>query len=83
MTDKLFQGRKIPPQKKLPPRDVEYTFALRKKVLKITETLYVVDRKRKRVSASHESNNEENGDANHEYESHYRYDHPKNNGECE
>lgn len=82
MTDKFFQGRKIPPQKEF-SRDVEYTFALKLKELKIRETLYVADRMRKPVSASHESSDEENGDTNHERESHYRYDHPKNSGECE
>jgi hypothetical protein len=62
-------------------RDVEYTFPISKGELKITETLYVADRRIKRISASQMSNGEEDGDTDREYESHYRFDHPKNNGE--
>ncbi|RMZ89269.1 hypothetical protein DV736_g3522, partial [Chaetothyriales sp. CBS 134916] len=60
----IHSGRKIPPQQEF-SHDVEYTFALAKPKLEIRETLYVADR-----MSSDEAKRE----------SHYRFDHPKNNG---
>ncbi|OQV02278.1 hypothetical protein CLAIMM_07504 isoform 3 [Cladophialophora immunda] len=83
VADKLSQGKKIPPQQEF-SRDVEYTFPISKGNLEIRETLYVADRTcRPPISASQSSEDEEGGGLNHDRESHYRFDHPKNSGECE
>lgn len=55
-------------------REVNYIFALKKKELKIRETLYVADMERKVGEGDMQTND------NAQRESHYRYDHPKNSG---